>query len=212
MLEKGASRIATSEEKLLILPLNDDTSRKISQVLANETSRKILEALCDEPLSTKQISEKLNLPLTTLHYNIENLLDAGLIKVEEAKYSRKGREVKVYAPTRKFIVIAPENMGREEAKNILRKALFGIYFLLVAVGSGYLFQRLYYRYLGITEGELLVSAPMEMAREGLPTKALEAVPKAPTMLEPNLHLWFLFGAIFALVLIFVWRNLEKKVR
>ncbi|MFQ5887284.1 MAG: ArsR/SmtB family transcription factor [Candidatus Hydrothermarchaeales archaeon] len=202
-----------TEEKLLILPLNDDTSKRISQTLANETSRRILEVLCDEPMASSQISEKLNVPLTTLHYNIDKLLESGLIKIEEVKYSEKGREVKIYSPTRKFIVIAPENIEEEEAKNILRKALFGIYYILAAFGFGYIFQGLYYRHFQGQAAMALYSAsvPMERAAEELVARPL-AAPAPKPVGEPRVYLWFLFGAIFALALIAVWKELEKKIK
>ncbi|MFQ5975260.1 MAG: helix-turn-helix domain-containing protein [Candidatus Hydrothermarchaeales archaeon] len=203
-----------NEEKLLILPLNDDTSKRISQTLANETSRRVLEVLCDKPMAPSQISEKLDVPLTTLHYNIDKLLESGLIKIEEIKYSEKGREVKIYSPTRKFIVIAPENIDKEEAKSILRKALFGIYYILAAFGFGYAFQGLYNRYFvgaGVMEQPML-SASMERAvTEELATKPL-AAPLSKPVGEPRVYLWFLFGAIFALALIAIWKEIDKKIK
>ncbi len=203
-----------TEEKLLILPLNDDTSKRISQTLANKTSRRILEVLCDKPMAPSEISEKLDVPLTTLHYNIDKLLESGLIKIEEVKYSAKGREVKIYSPTKKFIVIAPGNIKEEEAKNILRKALFSIYYIFAAFGLGYAFQGLYYRFFLETGGQMgqpMFSASMEMATEELAARPL-AVPAPKTVGEPRLYLWFMLGAVFALVLITVWKKLEKKIK
>ena len=207
-----------SEEKLLILPLNDDTSKRIAQTLANETARKILEVLCDGPMNPSQISEKLDISLTTLHYNIENLLESRLIKVEEVKYSEKGREIKIYSPTRKFIVIAPDNIGQEETKSFLRKALFSIYYLLASLGLGYSFQSIYYRYIGGigTIDQPVMAATMEMAAEAAPVaepmlRSLKAAPPPMPVAEPRLYLWFLLGAISALVLMLIWKKLDKKI-
>ncbi len=280
-----------TDEKLLILPINDRNSKKISQVLSNDTSRRILEALADEPMSATEISEKLGAPLTTLHYNIENLLQTGLIKVERTRYSEKGREVKYYGPTRKFIIIAPENVGEKETKNFLKRTLFGVYFIIGAVFSGYIFQRLYYLITGgfgfpggmaspftMTAGEAKTAAAPTMAppealldagesgggggvttgkvmmeeaaaskvagqvqnvtnvtasnltqvtpttpgggRETadaviqgtLPqqTQAQASLPIQPPV-EQNLYLWFLFGALFALLLLFVWNNIRRRI-
>lgn len=245
-----------TDEKLLILPINDRNSKKISQVLSNDTSRKVLEALADEPMSTTEISEKLGAPLTTLHYNIENLLATGLIKVERTRYSEKGREVKYYGPTRKFIIIAPENVGERETKQFLKRTLFGIYFLIGAVFSGYLFQRLYYLVTGgfgfpggragtpsITAGEVLMEdfaaskaagqvpnvqnvtgANVTPVTPGGGRETADAViqsiqpqtqaPISPPIhlpVEQNLYLWFLFGAVFALLLIFVWKKIRRRI-
>ncbi|MBU4340061.1 MAG: helix-turn-helix domain-containing protein [Euryarchaeota archaeon] len=108
------------DEKLLILPLGEE-SKKITQVISNDMARKILDLLADAPLSASDIAERLATPLTTIVYNLENLESVGLIKVERIKYSEKGREVRIYAPVRKLIVIVPEKIDRKSITDILRK-------------------------------------------------------------------------------------------
>lgn len=99
---------STEDEKLLILHLNDENAKKISQIISNDTARHILEAVTSKPLSASQIAEKLAIPLTTVQYNLKRLSDVGLVKVERIKYSEKMKEMKMYAPQRKFVVIVPE--------------------------------------------------------------------------------------------------------
>ncbi len=108
------------DEKLLILPLGEE-SKKITQVISNDTARQIIELLADAPLSASDIAVHLQTPLTTIVYNLENLESVGLIKVEKIKYSEKGREVKIYAPVRKLIVVVPEKTDRKSITDILRK-------------------------------------------------------------------------------------------
>src|SRR5659263_183654 len=109
-------------EKLLILPLGEE-SRKITQVISNDTARHIIELLADAPLSASDIAQRLQAPLTTIAYNLENLKSVGLVKVERIKYSEKGREVKIYAPVRKLIVVVPEKTDRRSVADLLRKYL-----------------------------------------------------------------------------------------
>lgn len=109
-----------SDEKLLILPLGEE-SKKITQVISNDTARQIIELLADAPLSASDIAERLQAPLTTVTYNLENLESVGLVKVERIKYSEKGREVKIYAPVRKLIVVVPEKTDRKSVADVLRK-------------------------------------------------------------------------------------------
>jgi len=109
-------------EKLLILPLGEE-SKKITQVISNDTARQIIELLAEAPLSASDIAGRLRAPLTTITYNLENLESVGLIKVEKVKYSEKGREVKIYAPVRKLIVLVPEKTDRKSVADILRKYL-----------------------------------------------------------------------------------------
>jgi predicted transcriptional regulator len=110
------------DEKLLILPLGEE-SKKITQVISNDTARQIIELLADAPLSANDIAQSLQAPLTTITYNLENLESVGLIKVEKIKYSEKGREVKIYAPVRRLIVLVPEKTDRNSVADILRKYL-----------------------------------------------------------------------------------------
>jgi len=110
------------EEKLLILPLGEE-SKKITQVISNDTARKIIELLADAPLSATDIADRLQAPLTTIAYNLENLEGVGLVKVDKIKYSEKGREVKIYAPVRKLIVVVPEKTDRKSVTDIIRKYL-----------------------------------------------------------------------------------------
>jgi DNA-binding transcriptional ArsR family regulator len=108
------------DEKLLILPLGEE-SKKITQVISNDTARQIIEFLADAPLSASDIAERLHVPLTTVAYNLENLENVGLVKVERIKYSEKGRKVKIYAPVRKLIVVVPEKADRKSVADVLRK-------------------------------------------------------------------------------------------
>jgi len=109
-----------ADEKLLILPLGEE-SKKITQVISNDTARQILELLADAPLSASDIAERLKVPLTTIVYNLENLEKVGLIRVEKIKYSEKGREVKIYAPVRKLIVVVPEKADKKSVADLIRK-------------------------------------------------------------------------------------------
>lgn len=123
----------SSDEKLLILPLGNE-SKKITQVISNDTARQIIELLADSALSASDISERLHAPLTTIIYNLENLENVGLVKVERIKYSEKGREVKIYTPVRKLIVIVPEKTERKSVADILNKYLGVILASVLASG------------------------------------------------------------------------------
>ena len=128
------------EEKLLILPLGDE-SKKITQVISNDTARQIIGLLADAPLSASDIAQSLQIPLTTIAYNLENLESVGLIKVDKIKYSEKGREVKIYAPVRKLIVLLPEKTDRKSVGDMLRKYLGVILAAVFASGLIEFFMR-----------------------------------------------------------------------
>jgi len=118
------SQESTSSDKVLILPLSED-SKKVTQALSNEKAMKVLETLTDKAMSATDVAAELEMPLTTVKYNIDSLVEADLLKVKETKWSRKGREIKIYEPVQKFIVVAPGNMAKDKNSilNMLKKYL-----------------------------------------------------------------------------------------
>jgi Predicted transcriptional regulator len=120
----GEKDESTSSEKVLIVPLNED-SKKITQILSNEKAMKMLEILADKPMSASDVAEKLDIPLTTVKYNLDGLIEVDLIKVRETKWSRKGREIKIYEPVQKLIVVAPGGMKNDRTSiiSMLKKYL-----------------------------------------------------------------------------------------
>ncbi len=132
---KADNKINDNSEKLLVLPLGDE-SKKITQVITNDTARHIMELLAEHSMSASDIAKHLDVPLTTIKYNLENLVDVGLAKIERIKYSEKGRQVKVYAPVRKLIVVVPEKLGSASITEILKKYLGVI--LTAVFASGFI--------------------------------------------------------------------------
>lgn len=94
------------EKKLLILQLSED-SRKIARLLSNETSIRILKLLGKKAMSAGDLADELKVRLNTLKYNLDSLLKAGLIRVRQVKWSRKGREIKIYEAVEKVIILLP---------------------------------------------------------------------------------------------------------
>ncbi|MGP8336784.1 MAG: ArsR/SmtB family transcription factor [Methanosarcinaceae archaeon] len=134
-------------EKVLILPLNED-SKKITQLLSNNTALKILELLAQKPLSATAIADEMGMALTTIKYNLDALIESDLIKINKTRWSKKGREMKIYEPIRKLIVVFPGGgkPDKTSVMNMLQKYLgmicaavfasFGIEYLAKLTGIG----------------------------------------------------------------------------
>lgn len=101
-----------AEGKLLILQLSED-SKKIARLLSNETSIRILKLLRNRSMSAGDIADELEVRLNTLKYNLDSLLEAGLIRVRQTKWSRKGREIKIYEAVEQIIILFPEKKDTE---------------------------------------------------------------------------------------------------
>lgn len=106
------------DEKVLILPLGEE-SKKITQTLSNDSARQVLELLTDNAMSASEIACELDAPLTTVKYNLNALIESGLITVKQTKWSTKGRKIKIYAPAHKLIVVVPDKMDRRSVVDTL---------------------------------------------------------------------------------------------
>ncbi len=108
------------DEKFLVVPLGKK-SKAITQTVSNDTAMEIMELLADGPMSTSKVAERLGIPLTTAQYNIEKLMESGLVKIAKTKYSEKGREVKLYEAMNRAIIILPGKSGTGAVMDALKR-------------------------------------------------------------------------------------------
>ena len=207
----------TEDKKLLILPLNDKNSKKISQIISNDTARNILEAIASEPLSASEIAEKLGIPLSTVQYNLDKLNNAGLVKVERTKYSEKMKHVKIYAPQRKFVVIVPEKTNRKDVIATLKRYLTVIFFAVA--GSGMIeFLTMKMKIKGPGWEEVTGGIAEKGGGDYAPIPAPTIIPSPEKALDVALGfdvfahpgLWFLFGCLFVILVVFLIEYLGRK--
>ena len=131
----------------MIIPLSSDKIKRIARALSNETAVTILQKLVEKSMSATELSESLNMPLTTVKYNVDALLDADLIKVEHVKFSRKRRDIKYYAPVRRALVFMPEKT-EERIMKFLKKILFALAIIALSVPAGLTVQHIITLYGG----------------------------------------------------------------
>lgn len=63
--------------------------------LGKKYSAEILTAMT-EPRSARELSERLDIPIATSYRRIDELLDAGLLTLDDRVHSAGGRQTKVY--------------------------------------------------------------------------------------------------------------------
>lgn len=122
-------------EKVVMLSLDDEKSKEISKVFSSDTARQILSFLASvDEASESEISEKLKIPISTVHYNIANLLNSGFVVSESFHYSEKGKTVEHYKVAEKVIMIVPSK--KQKFSDILKSLLPAILsFAVVSIGS-----------------------------------------------------------------------------
>jgi len=124
---------------VMIIPLSDDRLKKVARALSNETAITVLQKLVEKSMSATELSENLKLPLTTIEYNINTLLEAELIKVDHIKFSRKRRDIKYYAPVKRALIFGPEKTEKGVI-GFLKKVLPFLIIVALSIPAGFAVQ------------------------------------------------------------------------
>ena len=84
-----------SEDRFMLVSLEDSKSKAISEVLGSKTCKKIIGYLSEKKeASQKDLSTALSIPMNTLDYNIKKLLDSGFLqKRKNFFWSKKGKKI-----------------------------------------------------------------------------------------------------------------------
>ena len=111
-----------------VIGLDSEAADDLIDAMSSETARELLASLHEDPATPSEIADSVDTSLQNAQYHIENLREVGAIEVIDTIYSEKGREMNVYAPADKPLVVVA---GGEEDKSGLRAALAA---LLTGIG------------------------------------------------------------------------------
>jgi DNA-binding transcriptional ArsR family regulator len=209
-----------ADKKFLMLSLEEKETKKVANVISNESCRKILDYLATKESTASELSEKLSIPLSTITYNIQQLVDTGLVSADEFHYSQKGKEVLHYKLANKYIIITPKAVTG--IKDKLRKILP---IAFISAGAAGIVQLVYqYVSLGNYGGEAAMmaydqAAPAAMMKsadaslmmaseESLAAQAPAA--QAMTSFPFDIALWFFVGALFGAIIYMAITTLNKE--
>jgi predicted transcriptional regulator len=100
-----------NNDKYILMSLNDPKTKHLSKVIGNKTCEKILNYLAENTESSEQdISKALNMPLNTVEYNLNKLVQSGLLeKTSNFFWSKKGKKIELYKVSNKSIIISQKN-------------------------------------------------------------------------------------------------------
>lgn len=190
------------KKNFLLLSLGDDKAKKIANVVSNSSCKKILDLLAEKDYTETELSKKLNVPISTVHYNLKQLIESKLIEGDKYHYSEKGKEVKHYSLANKYIIIAP----KDEDKSSIIDALKSIIPIFVLGIVGTFLVNSYNKVSSVSSFSMERSVPMmadsfdEMASTKMVNLAAEPVVNNVSYFsEPAIY----FALGFALALIFV---------
>jgi DNA-binding transcriptional ArsR family regulator len=116
-----------------VVGLDDDDAEDLLSALSSTTAREILAALHDEPTNPAALAETVDTSLQNVQYHLGRLESAGVIRVVDTVYSEKGREMDVYAPAdRPLVVVAADNEETAGVSDVLARLLGGVAIVGVA--------------------------------------------------------------------------------
>jgi predicted transcriptional regulator len=197
-----------ADKKFLLLSMDDEKTKDIANAVNNKTSKKILDFLSNGDATETEISEKLNLPISSVHYNLQLLLKTKLVVWDKYHLSEKGKEVKHYSLANKFIIIAPKE-EKEGFLDALKKILPA--FLVLGLGAfllEFFNKTLKQNSLGIEEA----TADNVMVRAVPMAAETEIVAQSNTWFMSEASLYFIFGGLLVLVIVVLTLYINKKIR
>ncbi|MFH0968362.1 MAG: helix-turn-helix domain-containing protein [Methanobacteriota archaeon] len=117
-----------------VLTPDEDDARAVARAMASSTAGGIIRSFQGQELTASDIANLLNLPISTIMYHLETLVEVGFIEVSRIRYSVKGREVKVYRQSDQVLIVAPR---QDDIRAALLKyaSLFGITICGAAVAA-----------------------------------------------------------------------------
>ncbi|MFH1399023.1 MAG: winged helix-turn-helix domain-containing protein [Candidatus Woesearchaeota archaeon] len=189
-----------AKKSFLLVSLQDKKTKKLAQVISNDTSRKILDYLAENTTTETELATKLELPLSTVHYNLKLLVEAKLVKTDEYHYSEKGKEVNHYSLANQYIIIAPESLLglRSKLRSILPVALIAT----AAAGLLQVFSNM--------SGSAVSRYTPELAPK-LSADAGTMLAAPVTQSSPPIAIWFLLGSIFAVSVYLLLETIKSRM-
>lgn len=103
--ESELAERAEREGDLRVVSLTDDDAERLIGSISSETARSIVTALEERPATASELADSVSTSLQNVRHHLGNLREAGLVEVADTRYSVKGREMNVYAPTQDSLVV-----------------------------------------------------------------------------------------------------------
>lgn len=121
-----------------VLYLDDQRTEDVIAALSSDTAMAVFRRLNEQPLTTGELADRLEMSVQSVSYHLTNLRDAGLIEVVDTCYSEKGREMDVYTvssdPTLVVLGTEDDGIGLRKAFSQLSAAI-GAPAVVIALGA-----------------------------------------------------------------------------
>jgi DNA-binding transcriptional ArsR family regulator len=214
-IEKEHKKDDFVNNNFLLISLEEKKAKKIAEAINNETGRKILDQLSKKESTESELAKELDIPISTIHYNLKQLMEANLVIVDEFHYSSKGKEVNHYKLANKYIIIAPKQSDNRFMEALQKIIPLGI---ITAVAGGLLTVSRFVN-SGATNS-MAKSAGIEAA-PGLMAESSGGMMATPTampqvanisrpFLQSGMITWFFIGALSIIIIYFLYEVVKRR--
>ncbi|WP_248896467.1 ArsR/SmtB family transcription factor [Haloplanus halobius] len=121
---------AAEEAEPRVVGLDNEDADDLLSALSSDTAREVLATLHDDPDTPSGVAERVDTSLQNAQYHLGNLEDAGLIEEIDTIYSEKGREMRVFAPADRPLVVFAGSEAESGGLESALKSLLGAIGLL----------------------------------------------------------------------------------
>jgi DNA-binding transcriptional ArsR family regulator len=118
------SRSVDDEPSPRVIGLDSADADDLLGALSSRTARRILAILHEDAASASEVAAQVDSSLQNVQYHLGRMHEAGVVEVVDTVYSEKGREMKLYAPTdRPLVVVAATESETEGLRSLLTRLL-----------------------------------------------------------------------------------------
>lgn len=180
----------------IMIDFDDPRAIKVAEVISNKSCKKMLSLLSSKELSESEIASHLDLPVSTVNYNMKKLIVAGLVQKSKSLLSSKGKPVPVYRLSEKHIVISPKTLLRGTMPALVVTGIFALG--LKAWTSN---QPAFYAKTTAGASALVATNTDSNSYGGIVYSTLASAPLS--------WAWFFLGALMAILIVLIW-NWRKQ--
>jgi DNA-binding transcriptional ArsR family regulator len=199
------------EDKNIMISLDDQRVKYLSDVLTNKSCKKIIDFLISRDATVSDVSKELKMPINTADYNIKKLEKSGLIEKKSYWWSTRGKKMPTYTVSHKQIIISPRKVF-DYTKYLFALILTGFLSFLLKISN--LGQEDYLSASDISAinvGEQIVEdagiSVLETTKREVLEKGSEII--IPVAQTSNLWLWFLAGCWLTILIFFIFSYISE---
>ena len=88
-----------------VITIEDDEIGNVIGSVSSDTALDILDSVHESPKVSTELADELGVTTQNVRYHLDNLEEAGLVEIEDVRYSEKGRVMSVYRPAESPLMI-----------------------------------------------------------------------------------------------------------